>query len=123
MTVVRPCLHSHASGLHILLALMRRSLACAQDAQASGRGRTSCAAGGDSGTGSSISDYRFLEEAAGLRDSSARDTQRMLQSQKLQQLRQLQTSVGLSALYLLVQFVSCRVVDTSIYHSGGACLP
>lgn len=70
-----------------------------------------------------ISDYRFLEEAAGLRDSSARDTQRMLQSQKLQQLRQLQTSVGLSALYLLVQFVSCRVVDTSIYHSGGACLP
>ena len=45
-----------------------------------------------------VSDYRFLEEAAGLRDSSARDTQRMLQSQKLQQMRQLQTSVALSSI-------------------------
>ncbi len=43
-----------------------------------------------------ISDYNFLEEAAILRDSSARDTQRMLQSQKPHQLRQLQTSVSTS---------------------------
>ena len=43
-----------------------------------------------------ISDYNFLEEAALLRDSSARDTQRMLQSQKHHQLRQLQTSVSTS---------------------------
>ena len=43
-----------------------------------------------------ISDYNFLEEAALLRDSSARDTQRMLQSQKHHQLRQLQTSVRTS---------------------------
>ena len=42
-----------------------------------------------------ISDYRFLEEAAALRDSCARDTQRMVKTQKLQQLRQLQTSVQL----------------------------
>ena len=41
-----------------------------------------------------VSDYNFLEEAALLRDSSARDTQRMLQSQKPHQLRQLQTSVS-----------------------------
>ena len=41
-----------------------------------------------------VSDYNFLEEAALLRDSSTRDTQRMLQSQKLLQLRQLQTSVS-----------------------------
>ena len=54
-----------------------------------------------------ISDYRFLEEGAGLRDGSARDTQRMLQSQKLQQLRQLQTSVGLPTLTLHALLLKC----------------
>ena len=53
-----------------------------------------------------ISDYRFLEEAAGLRDSSARDTQRMVQSQKLQQMRQLQTSVAPSS-FVCAQLLLC----------------
>ena len=62
-----------------------------------------------------ISDYRFLEEAAGLRDSSARDTQRMVQSQKLQQLRQLQTSVSLpstplSAVYYMTSVLLLMVI-------------
>ena len=58
-----------------------------------------------------ISDYRFLEEAVGLRDSSARDTQRMLQSQKLQQLRQLQTSVDLSTLTCTQLHVRSESID------------
>ncbi len=73
-----------------------------------------------------ISDYRFLEEGAGLRDSSARDTQRMLQSQKLQQLRQLQTSVGISALDLRPlahAFVCSKLEATSLHLCGGAHLP
>lgn len=58
-----------------------------------------------------ISDYRFLEEAVGLRDSSVRDTQRMLQSQKLQQLRQLQTSVDLLALICSRLHAQSELID------------
>ncbi len=66
-----------------------------------------------------ISDYRFLEAAAALRDSCARDTQRMVKNQKVQQLRQLQTSVQLSlsmCLHLLVSTTTPEGVENSDEH-------